>query len=762
MANVSKALCSVCEDIDFEKYFQCEVNVCRGDGYLVSGSKDAVRLGHLKEIYERGVFCAFCRLAIQALCRRWWRYKWVSSKELLERDSREGLKIECYIFSYLCADNNGLDPLSSVSKADHSISERAYRIGIGTRVPTDKAIPYLDHAGDIQLSASSAAKMKKGVMFYGSAIDPSRVNMKLARDWLTRCEVQHGQFCELPAIDYKAAMPLEPPRDLLVIDVQSMCLCQLPLGSRYIALSYCWPTKGALVTTQTTLNEFLVAESLTKKMANLPRCIQDTIQCVKELEERYLWIDALCIIQDNEAHKHDQIYQIDRVYSSSVLTLICAPPDSRIGIDIDHGLPGFRTGTRISEQAFEVVKDLELLSSFPSLYMSISESRWETRAWTFQEDRLSRRKLYFTETQLYFQCSCSIFCEDAVGEGNRSDAFIYPYTNLWSTSAIQSSQWDNQEHTATWLSRSPYRSPVESISSYARLVSQFCGRQMSDPKDIIHAFDGILSSLRSSMNTEFWAGLPEAFLDEALLWMDKGEHIRSASARTTGHALFPSWSWAGWETGVDYDHLSETSVQPETYWFIINQSDLAIRLYFPGSYNHSLHPTTTSGDKNVRLPGEPPQEFLKTVQCRAHVSARDLQWSSPRFLACWTSVASFNISGTTLDLNHDLGTILKSRECLTISDDVGRFVGSIMMGRSWKINALSKGHVFDFMLLSRSRNLTKYTMFDQSVFPIRDWCCLNVMLIQRHADKAQRLGIGMIHEDAWVAANPFSMLTRLE
>jgi hypothetical protein len=165
-------------------------------------------------------------------------------------------------------------------------------------------------------------------------------------------------------------------------------------------------------------------------MENLPQTIQDAIHCVKELGEMYLWVDALCIIQDDEEHKRTQISQMDRVYGSSVLTLICAPPDPKIGLGAYNGLPGFRVGTRISEQDVGQVQGLDLLIPYHGVDLAIFGRRRNSCAWTFQEDRLFRRKLFFTEMQRYFQCSCGIFCEDAVGEGNLASAFCYPSTNL--------------------------------------------------------------------------------------------------------------------------------------------------------------------------------------------------------------------------------------------------------------------------------------------------------------------------------------------
>jgi hypothetical protein len=102
---------------------------------------------------------------------------------------------------------------------------------------------------------------------------------------------------------------------------------------------------------------------------------------------------------------------------------------------------------------------------------------------------------------------------------------------------------------------------------------------MSDAGDIIHAFQGIISSLQRSMKTDFWAGLPEAYFDYALLWIGTGPHSRrSVSKDGSTNISFPSWSWAGWHSPVLVNYFFSGFVHPEIDWFIIDQTGSAIQL----------------------------------------------------------------------------------------------------------------------------------------------------------------------------------------
>ena len=764
MATNSDELCSVCANIDLKEYFRREIHAQRIDNESVSPSQDALRLGYLKDIGFRSDKCSFCRLVIESLCKRWSPSEWITQQELLDTDREDGMTKECYLFSYLYADNRAFNAASVDSLVGSKDLQRAYRIGIGARAPTNgRGVPYLDHAGIIQLSAISAAQNGMSRLCHGRAIHSERVNMGMARDWLTECESHHEQKCSLPATAIEGSASPASPRDLLVVDVLRMCLCQMPQGSRYIALSYCWPEVNTFVTTKSMKEELSIPGALRDNEKKLIETIQDAIQCVSELGEQYLWVDALCIIQDDEEHKGTQIQQMDRVYGCSLLTLIHAPPYPGGRVESYKGFVGYRKGSRIKKQNTYQVQGMELLIPFSEIEAAIRGSRWTSRAWTYQEERLSRRKLYFTETQTYFQCSCAVFCEDSVGEGIDPSAFIYPGTNLWNASGLYSSIWETMKESATWLSRTPIDDPVEAVKAYSRLLNQFSGRHMSNPRDIIASFEGILSVLRIFLKTNFWFGLPERYLDETLLWIEAGPSLRrNILITTSSKMLFPSWSWAGWDTAVEIRLPFSGFVYPEVEWYVIRQSGEAIQLVTPGSYDPSVHPKIISSNRNVRPPAGLPNDFLKTVQHRAGIAESKKQ-ELPRFLACWTCIALFGISDEKLEVDEELGTTWRLREHLPVLDNVGHWAGSIFMGQGWKDNIKGNSRTFEFMLLSRSSALSEYLEYcDLGIFTSRDWCFLNVMLIQRDGDRAQRVGIGVIHEDAWVEAHPVPMLIKLE
>jgi hypothetical protein len=115
----------------------------------------------------------------------------------------------------------------------------------------------------------------------------------------------------------------------------------MPPGPHYIALSYCWPKKVYLTLIKENCDALFAPGALFDKMTDFPGAVQDTICCAKEFKVRYLWVDALCIIQDDMDQKGDQSRPMDRVYNCALLTLVCAYPVPRDMDDPCIGLPGY-------------------------------------------------------------------------------------------------------------------------------------------------------------------------------------------------------------------------------------------------------------------------------------------------------------------------------------------------------------------------------------------------------------------------------------
>ncbi|KAE8151420.1 heterokaryon incompatibility protein-domain-containing protein, partial [Aspergillus avenaceus] len=232
--------------------------------------------------------------------------------------------------------------------------------------------------------------------------------------------------------------------------------------------------------------------------AFLPLTIQDALTACDKLGYKYIWIDQICINQNDPKEKQEQINQMDCIYQGAVCTLV-----GLAGVDSNHGLPGI---TRPRAWKFETVEigDLNLTLLAPPRATCSNYSTWITRGWTFQEGILSSQLLFFTEYGVYFGC------QDANG-GESADA---------SKSEISSDPTEDPNNFT--------------LDRYWRTVDQYSVRKLTNPSDILNAFSAVL---RVVYGDDTIYGLPLREIDKAVLWW----HSEEPSEVRNG---YPSWSWA--------------------------------------------------------------------------------------------------------------------------------------------------------------------------------------------------------------------------
>src|SRR5207248_1329284 len=117
------------------------------------------------------------------------------------------------------------------------------------------------------------------------------------------------------------------------------CLTGLPDGARYVALSYTWGKDHWFFTTKKdNIRSLLEPGGLRKLESDLPRSIRESIDLVQALGERYIWVDALCIIQDSKRSWALNSRVMDLVYGNAYLTICAADGDNA-----NVGLKGLKT-----------------------------------------------------------------------------------------------------------------------------------------------------------------------------------------------------------------------------------------------------------------------------------------------------------------------------------------------------------------------------------------------------------------------------------
>ena len=216
--------------------------------------------------------------------------------------------------------------------------------------------------------------------------------------WLNECLATHPESLSHDGQPLLHRFPL--PTRVIDVGTDSEPISKLfqpsfVLHEDYITLSYCWGQQRFLTTVSTNIEAHL--EGLQE--SSLPQTFIDAIETTRKLGFRYLWIDALCIIQDSADDKAIEIGAMDSIYSNSVLTIAVVNATGvadgflrtkpRLRVDIPYRCPDGALGTvQISPQ-----ESIDLWQE--PLY---------TRAWCLQENLLSSRLLLFTNTEVLWQC----------------------------------------------------------------------------------------------------------------------------------------------------------------------------------------------------------------------------------------------------------------------------------------------------------------------------------------------------------------------
>ncbi|KAK8152378.1 heterokaryon incompatibility protein-domain-containing protein [Phyllosticta citribraziliensis] len=294
----------------------------------------------------------------------------------------------------------------------------------------------------------------------------------------------------------------------------------------YVALSYVWGSKEdqqGFEKLLTNLNNVLTRgfrHAIEEDLKGMPKVIQSSVDLVRRLGYRYLWIDSICIVQDSNRSWRWNSQVMDRIYSNAEFT-ICAAD----GSNAKAGLVAFDSPEASSEQVIERCAPGVRLMISRDVESQIASSAWNSRAWTFQERLLSRRCLIFTQGRVFFQCRKATFSEDIVASPQASQV------SAWSLDLVRSPLvlLNKLEERPVWF--------------YMHCVELFSGRCLTKSTDVLAAFNGVSNLIESAMTGPLCFGLPTSHFDLALLWTPQ----KALKRRVGGD--FPSWSWCGWEGG---------------------------------------------------------------------------------------------------------------------------------------------------------------------------------------------------------------------
>lgn len=373
-------------------------------------------------------------------------------------------------------------------------------------------------------------------------IRDTRYSMTYTRiaKWLDNCLVQH-ESC-------KAQPDFIPSR---VLDVGSSTNDQVRLVvptavEPYVALSYCWGANlaGVVVTTIENIHSHLKGINL----PSLSPTVQDAVSVCRGLGIRFLWVDSLCIIQDDETDWRNEAASMRLVYSNSRLTIVAhtassckegflglrcwAQPAWQRQFWSSNGLARRRFHLRVGEQDYHY--------QTAGVWGIWAFSEIEKRGWTLQECILSPRIVHFMGVEMFWECENCCLCE--CGHLSNYSSVLPTRTSFSNPRLYKYSKYNITGD--RWM----------------QLIVHYSTRELSHQSDKLVALSGLaqLASGRAGGTHTYLAGLWASGFPRQLLWRRR----RDAHLCRIDTYVAPTWSWASlhgpviWEvTENGHSHL---------------------------------------------------------------------------------------------------------------------------------------------------------------------------------------------------------------
>lgn len=197
-----------------------------------------------------------------------------------------------------------------------------------------------------------------------------KIDLQRARGWLDWCLSRHKQ-CGAQITDFPG------PTTLRLINVVTRCIEEVRMPCKYIALSYVWGGVSSIRLTTNTKASMSEPGILTKISRRIPRTIRDAIEAVQGLNEKYLWVDSLCLIQNDSADVKNGVAVMDLIYERAMLTIIAAS-----GGHANAGLPGVGSTCRSNTQRIEQIRPGVRLACHLDANHLLKQAVYSQRGWT--------------------------------------------------------------------------------------------------------------------------------------------------------------------------------------------------------------------------------------------------------------------------------------------------------------------------------------------------------------------------------------------
>ncbi|TGJ79850.1 hypothetical protein E0Z10_g8915 [Xylaria hypoxylon] len=364
------------------------------------------------------------------------------------------------------------------------------------------------------------------------SLDPDLKNIgDLVRTWMEDCRLNHLE-CNAPEPAVEARLPTRVlDIDQVHLTGQLRLLLTNKIPGKYIALSHSWgghqPAK--------TVKSNLVARCTGFPLSELPPTFRDAIAVAIEMDIRYIWIDSLCIIQDDLEDWKREAATMGDVYLHSYLTIAATrAANSEAGFLGPRSLTHTADLSGMTLEAGDSTAQNIYACQRRSFANDVDDGVLNRRAWVLQERVLSPRTLHFTTHQVYWEC----------WQYHQGEDLEYQYLGVMKKEAYPVRLAPNSLlcNTPTHSSELPWK--------WWYLSSEYSSFSLTFQTDKLVAISGLVQKLESQLHTTYMKGVWKELLHLSVLWSARTEDLEYLPLVGA-----PSWSWASRNGPINFMQL---------------------------------------------------------------------------------------------------------------------------------------------------------------------------------------------------------------
>ncbi|KAH7081462.1 hypothetical protein BKA63DRAFT_503876 [Paraphoma chrysanthemicola] len=331
----------------------------------------------------------------------------------------------------------------------------------------------------------------------------------------------------------------------------------------YATVSHRWQEGGSAKLLRSNIDSFMKAIDFTA----LPPIFQDSITATRRLGIDFVWIDALCIVQDDADDWRLESSTMGSVYQNAILNLGASGsiPRSHGAFDDYFPDPPAPIGLFVSRRASDyLIPHVEIaregfsrnLFGFSKILLPQSHYRVPLlrRGWVFQERLLSPRSVYFGE-QLTWECP-ELFANESFPEGSPGSLpFPFKDNRPFRLSRLLSRPiFDSLQYANGVVINDLYRRWLELVLDYSHCDLTFQSDALPAISGLAYGFAKILP-----LSDVWMYGLFRMDLIRGLLWNRCVGHCTNVAAHPPAQRDIPSWSWAATDLPVAFPHVHRIS-----------------------------------------------------------------------------------------------------------------------------------------------------------------------------------------------------------